>query len=556
MKTNYIIFILLSILIIIGSTLLLGPNKQERLKRAEEKKAAELALSPIPTPNLATPLGAAPITTPAFPAENSSSRLITVKTPLFTGVIDTLGARIVKLSLNQFKASTKKDSPLVDVLHDTPGAPSTRLFLDGIKIPNPIPFSYAGADVVEVRNGKAELSFKWKSNDGILIKKTYVIDPKSYMVEHSFEVENGTNSRITELVTVEWSAKMIHHGKRSEYNRQFIALVSDKVDRVRKKPKEKKTFSGTISWFGFSDKYFMAAFLPEVGGDTSIVLAALNDNSLVGAQFSYPQDSIPAGQSSLKVSKLYLGPMKLDLLTPLGDGLNKAINYGWIGFLAKPTLSLLKFLNRWLENYGIAIIVITLLLRVLFLPLTIKSMESMKEMQNKMQLLKPKIDELKEKFKSDKTQQNQELMKLYSAHGVNPLSSLGGCLPMLIQVPVFIALYEVLLYSIELRHSTFLWINNLAEPEHLFNIPGIGVPFRILPLIMGVSWYASQKLTPTSAPTSDNMQMKIMEYMPIIFTVMFWGLPSGLILYWTVSNILSIAQQLYVNHRIAKKGRA
>ncbi len=180
----------------------------------------------------------------------------------------------------------------------------------------------------------------------------------------------------------------------------------------------------------------------------------------------------------------------------------------------------------------------------------------MKGMQKKMQALKPKIDEIKEKYKDDKAKQNQELMKLYTGHGINPLSSLGGCLPMLIQIPVFIALYDVLLYSIELRHSTFLWIDNLAEPEHLFDFPGIGVPFRILPLAMGVSWYASQKLTPASAPTVDNVQAKVMEFMPIIFTIVFWGLPSGLILYWTVSNILSIVQQLYVNHRMAKKGRA
>jgi len=176
-------------------------------------------------------------------------------------------------------------------------------------------------------------------------------------------------------------------------------------------------------------------------------------------------------------------------------------------------------------------------------------------MQVKMQEIKPKIDALKEKYKDDKAKQNAELMKLYTSHGINPLSSLGGCLPLLIQLPVFIALYDVLLYSIDLRHSSFLWIKDLSSPENLFNIPGIGIPFRILPLAMGASWYASQKLTPTSAPGVDNMQMKMMEFMPLIFTIMFWGLPSGLILYWTVSNILSIVQQLYVNRRfIVSKG--
>ena len=222
-----------------------------------------------------------------------------------------------------------------------------------------------------------------------------------------------------------------------------------------------------------------------------------------------------------------------------------------IEILAKPVLSLLNYLNSIFNNYGLSIIVITVLIRIIFLPLTIKSMASMKRVQVKMQELKPKIDALKEKYKDDKATQNTEMMKLYSSHGVNPLSSLGGCLPMLIQIPVFFALYEVLLYSIDLRHSHFLWINDLSAPETLFDIPGIGIPFRILPLAMGVSWFISQKMTPTTAPGSDQMelQMKMMQFMPIIFTVMFWSLPSGLILYWTVSNILSIGQQLYVNKR-------
>jgi YidC/Oxa1 family membrane protein insertase len=239
----------------------------------------------------------------------------------------------------------------------------------------------------------------------------------------------------------------------------------------------------------------------------------------------------------------------------IGYGLDHSIKYGWVGPLARPLLWLLKELDRVFKNYGIAIIVITIIVRAIFLPLTIKSMISIKGMQIRMQELKPKIDALKEKYKDDKAKQNAELMKLYTGHGINPLSSLGGCLPILIQLPVFIALYDVLLYSIDLRHSSFLWIKDLSSPENLFNIPGTGIPFRFLPLIMGASWYASQKLTPTTAPGADTMQTKMMEFMPLIFTVMFWGLPSGLILYWTVSNILSIVQQLYVNRRfIASKG--
>ena len=178
-------------------------------------------------------------------------------------------------------------------------------------------------------------------------------------------------------------------------------------------------------------------------------------------------------------------------------------------------------------------------------------MMSMKKMQSKMALMKPKLDAIKEQYKDDKTTQNSEIMKLYSKEGVNPLSSLSGCLPMLVQIPVFVALYNVLLYSLDLRHSEFLWISDLSSAEMLFDIPGTGIPFRILPLVMGISWFLTQKLTPPN-PGADEFQTKIFQYMPIMFTVMFWGLPSGLILYWTVSNIISIFQQLYINKKFEK----
>ena len=215
---------------------------------------------------------------------------------------------------------------------------------------------------------------------------------------------------------------------------------------------------------------------------------------------------------------------------------------------------LLKFVNNFFSNFGISIIVLTILLRVVFLPLTVKSMKSMKGVQNKMKRLKPEIDAIKEKYKDDKSTQQAETMKVYTSNNINPLSSLGGCLPLLIQFPVFIALYFALLYSIDLRHSSFLWVNDLSQPEHLFDV--MGIPFRILPILMGVSWFLSQKLTPMTSPGSETMemQMKLMQFMPIIFTVMFWSLPSGLILYWTVSNILSVGQQLYINRQVPEEG--
>jgi len=175
-----------------------------------------------------------------------------------------------------------------------------------------------------------------------------------------------------------------------------------------------------------------------------------------------------------------------------------------------------------------------------------------KDLEAELDELRSTLDALKEKYKNDRKRQNEETMKLYSSHGINPLSSLGGCLPMLAQVPVFIALYYGLLYSIELRHSSFLWIKDLSAPEILFNMPATSVPFRNPPLAMGVSWWFSTKLTPMTA-TGDTaaMQAKVMQFMPVVFTFVMWEFPSGLLLYWTASNLLSVAQQIYINRSVA-----
>src|SRR3990170_87572 len=519
-KLNYILFFVMSLIIIILYTSFfapktpkkplehrkaIDPSSQQQTSTIEEKQSK-------PSPKLELPI---------LP----EGKLLTIKTPLYTGIIDTAGGRIVEWRLDKFKESTDNNSPPVNLLKGSPPAFNTYSELKDFRIPNPIPFEFDGVNEVDVTE-KQEITLYWKT----------------------------TETHVGETLTVEQYGKVGKEAKKDD-DRSFITMVYNKVKRVDKPPKEDDVFKGTINWLGFSDKYFISAFLPDIGGETEINLANVEKDQLVRAAFDYPSDSIPPGNISVHKSKLYLGPMEYEVLRSVGYDLEKAIKYGWVGPLARPLLWLLKELDRVFKNYGIAIIVITIIVRAVFLPLTIKSMASIKAMQVKMQEIKPKIDALKEKYKDDKARQNAELMKLYTSQGINPLSSLGGCLPLVIQFPVFIALYDVLLYSIDLRHSSFLWIKDLSSPENLFNIPGIGIQFRILPLAMGASWYASQKLTPTAAPGVDNMQMKMMEFMPLIFTIMFWGLPSGLILYWTVSNILSIVQQLYVNRRfIVSKG--
>lgn len=549
-KSNFVIFLILSVAIIFGySYFFIKPQPPKPEVQAQGGGAS-------PTPGGA-PTPQADVFDGSVPAQSVQlepvGRLITIDTPLYTGTIDTSGARIFKWDLKKYKDSTNPDSGPVDLFKGSPLGFSTLLRLDGYNIPEYIPFEFSGPDKISVNDGKKEITFSWASPEGIVVKKVYEIDAASYTLKQRFEVTNPTSASLREKLDIVWDGHIEHHG-RGGNTMSFVALVSSDLENVDKAPKTKNEYSGVVEWFGYSQKYFISTFLPETGADTKLSVDGLSEEGLVRAVYSYPEDTIPAAKTSARTWEVYLGPLEYDIVKAVGYNLQESVNYGWVEFLAKPLLDFLKWLNGYFHNYGVSIIVITIIIRLVFLPLTIRSMISMKKTQFQMEKLKPKMDAIKEKFKDDKAKQNAEIMKLYTSSGVNPLASLGGCFPLLIQLPVFIALYDVLLHSIDLRHSAFLWIQDLSEPETLFDIPGIGIPFRILPLLMGVSWFISQKMTPmTPAAGGENMQlqMKMMQFMPIIFTVMFWGLPSGLILYWTVSNILSIFQQMYVNHKVS-----
>ncbi len=560
-KLNYILFIILSIGIILGFSIFFNdpPPRQDSEKMGD---VGQLSKSSSPTTTEDFPSDKADylkegLNFPDEPENLAQGELITVQTPLYVGVIDTLGGRVSSWHLKKYRERVDDGKTLVNLFKGSPPGFSPLLKVSGLRLPELIPFEFNGKSNIDIREGTREISLYWDSPQGIGVRKTYSFDSSTYVVKQSLEVINSGTVPLRERLFIGWHGNIEQKG-RGESSTSFIALVSNELERVEKSPKEAVDYKGVINWFGYASKYFMVALLPNIGADTVIRLTPTAERNVVKAVFGYPSDTIPTGKESIRKWEIYLGPIEPETLKPVGHNVEQAVNYGWLGFLAKPLLGFLKFLNTYIGNYGISIIVITIIIRVLFFPLTVRSMASMRQMQLKMEKFKPEMDALKERYKDDKAKQNAELMKLYSKHGVNPLSSLGGCMPMLVQIPVFIALYDVLLHSIDLRHSSFLWINDLASPEMLFDIPVLGVPFRILPLLMGVSWYISQKMTPmTAAAASDNMalQMKMMQFMPIIFTFLFWGLPSGLILYWTVSNVLSIGQQIYVNRRvIAPKG--
>jgi YidC/Oxa1 family membrane protein insertase len=298
-----------------------------------------------------------------------------------------------------------------------------------------------------------------------------------------------------------------------------------------KKMEGRVQISGPVGWVVSEDKYFLQGWLSESslpGVDFLVADAAEPAHTAVIA--------LPQGESLFRV---YVGPKEMDTLAATSPALAGRIYFGWLRVVAEPMFHLLRWLHRLVHSWGVAIILVTVLIKLLFFKLTHSQQRSMK----KMQALQPEMTALREKYKKDPQRMQREIMELYKRHKVNPMM---GCLPMVVQIPVFIALYNVLLNTIELRHAPFLYLPDLSAPDALFgHVAGFSV--GPLPLIMGVSMWVQQRMTPT---TMDPMQAQVMKALPIVFTFMFLNFPSGLVLYWTVNNLLTLGQQAIVNRQM------
>ncbi|MCI5140476.1 MAG: membrane protein insertase YidC, partial [Candidatus Electrothrix sp. ATG1] len=382
--------------------------------------------------------------------------------------------------------------------------------------------------------------------DGIRIERYLTFTSDTYLVDSRYVVSN------TGAVPLQISpALMMTNGpfvSGSTSSRYLFsgptALVNGELEEIKLKKLADGPYplQGQLRWAAHVDNYFMSALIPGEG-NTGTFSAVGEDK--VRTVLSGGILKLAPGETKEFRYEGFFGPKKLAYLKTTGYDLAEAINFGWFDILAKPMLYLLNFFYSVFGNYGIAIILLTCLIKGAFWPITQKGMKSMKNMQK----LQPKVAKLREKFKDDPVKMNQEMMALYKTYKVNPV---GGCLPMLIQIPFFFALYRVLMAAIELRHAPFmLWINDLSAPDRLmigFDIPYLqGIP--VLTILMGASMYLQQKMTPT---TADPTQAKVMQFLPIIFTVMFVNFASGLVLYWFVNNLLSILQQQLINR---EKGR-
>lgn len=365
--------------------------------------------------------------------------------------------------------------------------------------------------------------------DGRKLTKELTFHNDHYLVEtqiategytEGYEVSLGTNFGI-ENWGVEFGGSI---GAATFVNGELLKDVESKIEGT-------VTHEGTILWTALQDKYFISALIPKEAGQVGPVSVEKE-----GAQQIRVDLKVPPDQAGLKTLALYAGPKEYDRLAQIGAGLQQSIDFGWfimgswlpVRLVAKPIYFILRFFYQFTHNYGVAIILVTVLVKVLFFPITRKSLASMKDMA----AIQPKVAALRKKYAGDREKMNRELMNLYKEHQINPF---GGCLPMLAQIPVFIALFNVLYTTIDLRQAPFMfWIQDLSDKD----------PFYVLPVIMGISMFFQQWTQPT---TMDPMQAKIMLFLPVIYTFFFLKFPSGLVLYWLVNNILTIGQQYLMN---------
>lgn len=544
MDKRVVLFLILSLAIILGYDYLLkqmgiiappasnesttapvaSPSESSRVPNAPSTGSPLSSTEPSPLPGQ---VGTAP--------EPSKEQVLEVETDLFRAVFTTRGAGIKSLELKRYRTSQEQPK-LVELT-----------YIDG-KFRQPLSIQTAEPaiskqlneglyqvqrdfSVLDAAHPTGRLIFTYHApQSGVTVVKELMFHYNRYLVDVSikteglagpFDVSLGTNFGI-----VEWGEG-------------FIGLIGPAVmvdgKLVKDMPDTEREHVGSLGWVAIQDKYFLSVLIPD-GAHAAVVRK--EGEKLVSAAVRF----VASGPRTEAKMRMYAGPKEYDTLKSLNVGLEDTIDFGWFIYgswgivkaVAKPLFYVLRFLYEFAHNYGVAIILLTVGIKLLFVPLQYKSYKSMKDMQ----AIQPKVVELQAKYKDDRERLNRELIKLYRDHKVNPV---GGCLPMLLQMPVFVALFNILYMTIDLRQAPFiLWIKDLSAQD----------PYYVLPILMGASMVLQQKIMPT---TMDPTQAKIMLLLPAFMTLLFLTFPAGLVLYWLTNNVITIAQQFITDRYIFKK---
>lgn len=525
MEKRTILAVVLSIGVFYLFSFFYGPEKKPVTPTASVSVKTE-NVGAAPAVSVQT-TAATPLTVP----KTVSTADVTVETERYTAVFSGSGASLKSLTLKGFRETNKPGAAQVKLLANAdPALPSFSTRGVGFALSAQAAYSPNVSSLKVAAGEKNRLIFTYVDAQGFVVRKTYGFDGNGYGIALETQLVNNSAAPIAgsfqHLLTSPFEQNQ--SDKRYEtYGSSLYADGSLHTDAPKNVASATKKYDKGVTWAAINDKYFLSALL-SVNNSIASVELKKSAAGYLESDISTPAFSVAPGQAVTVSHKLFVGPKEIDILKAQGSSLEQSLDLGWFSAIAKPMLYSLKFFYRYVGNYGIAIIIITVILKIFFFPLTHKSYKSMKEMGK----LQPKMAALKEKYKNDKDAMNRAVMELYRDHKVNPL---GGCLPMIVQIPVFFALYKALMYSIELRHAPFMfWITDLSDKD----------PYYVTPVIMGATMFIQQKMTPSNM---DEMQQKIMLGLPVIFTFMFLSFPSGLVLYWLINNILTIGQQAYIN---------
>jgi YidC/Oxa1 family membrane protein insertase len=519
----------------------------------EPEKAPQKAETKAVTPPAPAPVATAPAAPPTpSPTAEVPDRTATVDTPLYRAVVTSQGG-----DLKEWELKYRGQKPMV-----VPGVLGPRgLSVERAGAPaQALRFQLSGEAVALGRDKpQGELTLVAEDGYGLRVTETLRFRADSYLIERSIKVENRHSVAQAADIVLGWTVPLEWPKDQPEkfqgqHPGRVVSLVNGTLRREDLAHAAPAVSDG--QWIGLESEWYLAAFIPK-GAGFKLTEAKLPPPGGVQVGLRATLAALQPGQSWEGQVLVYVGPKEYDRLKALGVGLEKSIYFGGfplpqaygglpMEWVVVPVLWLMHWIYGVVGNYGVAIIVLTVIAKVLFFPLSVKSMKSMKAMQ----ALQPQINALRAKYKNEPQKVQQETMELYKKHGVNPL---GGCLPMVVQIPIFYALYVALAVSVELQNAPFLcfgrlfgmdlWICDLAAQD----------PTYVLPLLMGLSMFIQQKMTPVMG---DPRQAKMMLFMPVVFTFMFLNLPSGLVLYWTLSNVLQILQQHYMNLDAAKAEKA
>lgn len=514
----------------------LASQQSQSVSTVEQNNEADLPELPSAKPDMSTLPDMPGMSTPT---QQNTMQQVHIKTDVIDAYIDTQGADIRKLALLQYAVSSDQPEQPVQFLDDS--AASFFVTQSGLRAATEAPTHYEqyraeqSEYVLQENEDVLKVPFYWESADGVQVVKTYIFHRDSYLVDVSYQVNNQTNQAFSAYPYAQLNRNRPDDssGFIYTYTGAVFSSEGEEYDKVDFDDLDEQAFRRDVTdgWAAMIQHYFVAALIPQQDSQQKGFYGKAINGGNYTAGIRMPALNAEAGATASSDYSMYIGPKEHLRLEQAAENLELTVDYGVLTIISEPLFIVMEWIHKLTNNWGWSIVFLTVLIKLVFYRLSAASYRSMAAMRK----LTPKLASLKERYGDDKQKFNQAMMNLYRTEKINPL---GGCLPILVQMPVFLAFYWVLVESIELRQADFiLWINDLTALD----------PYFILPVLFGISMWLQQKLNPVPQDPSQAMMMKIF---PIVFTVFFAFFPSGLVLYWLVNNILSIAQQWHITRKM------